>query len=291
MIKTGKQAAFVVIVLMFLGALSCVVAQITLSSHEKRVALAPDASIKETPPIRDSSGGSVGDYTVSQANPQYEQELQSVVLTPQLDLLLERSKKDPAFAYALAVTLQDCSNLGLEEQAYLEKAESVEHGREFGMEQDALLEKKQKRCEGVDRSAELRHDLIDRAASSGIVEAQIAFRAIGAEFVASEAAMKRKGAMEQYKQNTLKYAYEAARSGSPEALFNAYEVVSSGLFAPRNEALAYSYLYAYSKVKPSPRTSHLLAIEGRRLSANDLARAQSAAESMVIMSIRQGATK
>lgn len=288
--KTSNQSVLLVAVLLCFGALSYVGAKSLLWPQPEGAGVVAEVSPRENPSIHHSSPDSVGNYRIARADPRYDQELRSVPLAPQFDLLLERAKKDPGFAYSLAAVLRDCSNLSLEEAAYLEKADSsAEYGREFEVEQHALLAEKQKRCEGVSNSAELRHDLIDRAASSGVVEAQIAFRAIAADFIASEGAMKRKNAMEQYKAKTLKYAYEAARSGSPEALFNAYDVASSGLFAPRNDVLAYSYLYAYSDVRPSPRTSRLLATESKRLSASELASAQDAAKKIFARSISQGA--
>jgi hypothetical protein len=195
--------------------------------------------------------------------------------------LLERANGDPPFAYSLAMAIQNCAAAESARNTLLEDLPQDLPDSEKQTAVQALAEQSALCADLQANASELRYDLANSAAAAGVLEAQIHYRALAAPFVASEGAMARNGVMEEYKRRSVQYAREAAKTGEPGALFNAYDVISSGLFGKPDPVLAYAYLNSYHLARPTKQSAFLLDASKKGLTTQQLAQAEALRSSLV----------
>ncbi|MBN6150470.1 hypothetical protein JR065_08965 [Xanthomonas sp. AmX2] len=200
-------------------------------------------------------------------------------LTEQLVSLGHQAKDDPALAYGVAEALFNCRNIEAAEDQLvngdmngMSELQKVSAAKEID---DASAA-----CAGLGDTSEVRYDLVSNAARAGILDAQINYRAIAADFVASEAALKRDDTSREFKRNAVFFAETAARTGRADALYNAYDIYSSDIFGVRDPVVAHAYLLAYQKKARSNGAASLVQAEQKQLSAQQLERARRLAGSM-----------
>lgn len=192
---------------------------------------------------------------------------------------LERAHHDPDFGFALAMQLQEC----VTQKEDVDSLADADLGRLSSRERDSLLQQlaaAEAHCHGIENSPKQRYELIDRAAAAGIIDAQVAFRAVAADFFQTEEAIMRSGAIDEFKAKTVRYAIEAARSRQPSALYNAYDVTSNPMFGSVDPVTSLAYLLAYNHVS-SGKGARLIPMAQRNLSAAQLASAQRMAQQLL----------
>ncbi|MGY0611941.1 hypothetical protein ACW7G5_06825 [Luteimonas sp. A501] len=212
---------------------------------------------------------------LTRADPGHATELSRLNLADSMANLEQRAQGDPAFAYALATALATCDTAQVADETFTENAAQLV--RPDDLEAAAATHNELFRpCHGLTSStAEQRFDLITSAAARGVIEAQIDYRGLAAEFLSTEAALSRPGIMDTYKGNVVAFASAAAASGDPPALYNAFEVFDSPLFGAHDPIKAHAYLLAYGTVKGgSPQFQALVRSHAGSLGAKDLAAAQ-----------------
>jgi hypothetical protein len=206
-------------------------------------------------------------------NPAVMEEINGLQLRDSMPELMKRAQRDPSTAYALALSLAQCA---MADSAYQGLASSAEQ-----MGGPAKLEARMKeyektfaKCQGVtSKNLELRFDLTTSAANAGLVEAQLQYRATGAEYVLSEEALRRPSVAQEYHRNAISYINRAAASGDPNALMAAFSLYSDGMLLPPDRAVAYRYLKAYAQANPNGPAQNLLASYTRQLTPEELQRA------------------
>lgn len=97
------------------------------------------------------------------------------------------------------------------------------------------------------------YDLIYHAASSGLIEAQVAFPAVAAAHISSSESMSLDDELiRRFKQDSVRFAVSAAKTGDPNALYHAYTVYTDGLFVAPDYRKAHYYLTEYAKTTSKP---------------------------------------
>lgn len=215
------------------------------------------------------------------ADPLYGAELARLPLSANMPKLLERASADPPFAYSLAMALQSCAAAESARDTLLEDLPHDLPDSEKEKAVQALVELSAPCADLPANANELRYDLVNSAAEAGVLEAQIHYRALAAPFVASEGALARNGVMDEYRRKSVEHAREAARSGEPGALFNAYDVISSGLFGQPDPVMAYAYLNAYHLARPTKRSALLLDASKKSLTTQQLTQAEALRSSLI----------
>lgn len=219
----------------------------------------------------------------SPSSPQGERRGKRVPLdSPLVERLVplgRQAKDDPALAYGVAEALFNCRNIeAAEEQLVNDDMNGMSELQKVAAAKE--IDELAAACAGLDDTSEIRYDLVSDAAKAGILDAQINYRAIAADFVASEAALKREDTSGEFKRNVVRFAEAAARSGRADALYNAYDVYSSDIFGVKDPVVAHAYLLAYQKKTRSNGAASLVQAEQKQLSAQQLERAQRLAGSM-----------
>jgi len=209
----------------------------------------------------------------NQAIPAYKREIDSLRIQENLEQLKTKAQRDPVFAYALAMALLQCSTA---DAAYGALSDSA--GRAYSAQQAAatetVLNRELEKCRGLkDRNLELRFDLATQAARAGVLDAQIDYRTLGAEFVLSESALRRPGAAAEFSQNVRLFTVRAASSGDPRALYNAFSLFSDGMLVKPDPVTAYRYLRKFNDAKNTSFSHRALAEYGATLTPEQLAEA------------------
>lgn len=215
-----------------------------------------------------------------EANPEYEAELEASNLASSLPAHAARAQRDPVFAYALASALQSCSVVE-EVDANFRDNISAKLSADKAEEVAEEINDQYAHCSGLEFTAEQRYNLVELAAQAGVLDAQVNFRAVAADHVASEAALRDPGLLNRYKRSVRYYARRAALTGRPDALYNAYEVMSSDLFGSPDPVAAHAYLVAFERSSTSARARTLLSRNEDDLDAAQLAEARALARKMM----------
>lgn len=88
--------------------------------------------------------------------------------------------------------------------------------------------------------------LLERSASSGLVEAQVAYSAVAGNIINSREEYRfETQRIENYRRNSIAFLAQAARQGSDEALANLSMIYSDGQVAPRDPQAALRYYREY----------------------------------------------
>jgi len=226
---------------------------VTNGANALALAAAPPEQV-----ARPASLGAHVDGTGSylKADARLESQLAAVNLAENIDALLLRADSDPVFAYALVGALQNCSVASFADDLALEHVQGVseEDANRLAMEHNEHF----KQCQGLSGAyAKERFDLVEQAASQGVLDAQINYRLYAADFLRTEEIMTDPKQFEDYKSNAIKFAERAARSKTPEGVYSAYDVMSNERFG-NDPVKAHLYLSAYEALTGSASSQRLL---------------------------------
>lgn len=185
--------------------------------------------------------------------------------------LLAKAKGNAPTAYAFAVQLSECQQLNrrLDATQDLEALNNVVKGSAT----DAV-ESIAARCEGLSREQISEYvALLDFAAQSGVVEAQLGYSTLAAGALDLQGAITDPEAFADYKKKSVNYLNQALSTGNSEALVQLGMAYQDGILEKKSPETAYAYFYAYSLAKPNSRMSDLLANLARDLTADQVDRA------------------
>ena len=210
-----------------------------------------------------------------------ERSVASADLARDYEKFMDLSKSDPVYAYAFALKLNECRNVG----GMLDAADDLgrtANGAEASPEAALLTaEGVLERCKGLtDEQTGQYVDLIDFAARSGVVEAQLAFSTVVANSMTLQDAIVEPGKLIDYKRKSIEYLNRAASSGNIDALLQLGFAYEDGILTEKNPEQAYAYLYAYSLSRPGGRISSLLSNAASGLSASQQSVAQTRGNSL-----------
>lgn len=172
---------------------------------------------------------------------------------------LERTaKNDPALAYVLAKGLFECRILDQTIDAAKLLNEDSAINAEAKHEMATSIETRADRCGDLtDEQIDAYADMLDFAAASGIVRAQLEYSDLVAVTLLSPKVIADPRKIDQYKAKSMKYYNLAALSGERDALLKLALAHSDGIVTPKDPFSAYKYMYTYSLSTQSPR-AHLL---------------------------------
>ncbi len=173
--------------------------------------------------------------------------------------LEKTAKHDPALAYVLAKDLFECRRLHQNIDAAKLLNEDNAINDEAKHEMTRSIESRADRCgdltnEQIDAYA----DMLDFAAASGIVRAQLEYSDLVAESLLSPKVIADPKKIDAYKTKSMKYYNLAALSGERDALLKLALAHSDGILTQKDPFSAYKYMYAHSLSTHSSRTQLLL---------------------------------
>ena len=200
--------------------------------------------------------------------------LDGMILAEHFDALLERARREPAFAQSLAGALNQCAHEDgafrwLQINLRVRNAE----GRARSLEKyQATFDK----CEGLDaEQLMLRIDLAERAARAGVLSAQLAYPGYVAQAVRDGTALLRPRASRRYLENAEAFILAAARSGDPEGLYAAYQLYDLGILVPQDLVRAYRFAVRFERTATGSADFGGLERLTRRMTPEQLRRARS----------------
>jgi TPR repeat protein len=166
--------------------------------------------------------------------------------------LQQKAKNDPAFAHALARKLHECNNL----TRSVDDAKALDDENFIGEKnmQTVIdgLKAKVSVCENLTDAQLLSYvEMIDFAAASGIVEAQIDYRVLVGDAILTEESIVNPKRIEEYKTKSMRYYHSAVESGHWPALSALAFAYSKGILTKKDDYAAYKYLMAYDLAAPN----------------------------------------
>lgn len=187
---------------------------------------------------------------VSSPQPVVPQVLPQV--NPELENIVRGALQTPQTAYQLSMDLTECAYLNRSMDEHKSRLERLNAGQ-ISEAADQMDEKIKKCMPLLGMNQRTAYDLARYAANSGVLEAQLYFPAIAATYInSSEKAALDTDLIQQFKADSVRFAINAARTGSPDGLYRAYAVYSDGLYIEPDARIAHYYLSEYLKIKPSP---------------------------------------
>jgi len=210
----------------------------------------PSSSAAHVAPVAPPATGSLPAVFPSNAvaegrESQHAAFLDQIILSTQFEELLDRARREPSFAFALASALHHCSEEGKQRS----DAERLRASNKVHAEQRLLvLEKRYAKCAGLDESQiAFQYELMAAAARAGIYEAQLDYREVVREAMRSGYAARNPNVMDEMRTNYEAFTLAAARTGQPEALYRAFSMYDNGRLVVQNPVQAYKYLEMYSR--------------------------------------------
>lgn len=202
------------------------------------------------------------------------QDLSSVNLARDSAKLFSIARTDPNFSYQLALRLLECRRV---DSSY----ESISEVNDSGTLDPHTVEKmadaadiKANECKGLSRDQlDSYATLIEFAAESGVVAAQLAYSDALAETILSPESIAKPEKIVEYKKKSIDYFMRAALAGEDQALFRLGSAYQDGILVKQDNFSAYKYLYAYGRAHSGGRTNKLLSLAAAKLSATQQARA------------------
>ncbi|MBY4598027.1 hypothetical protein K3217_21130 [bacterium BD-1] len=153
----------------------------------------------------------------------------------------EPAKADPSIALDLSREIAGCAFATSDEVVDQMLGEGVSSAN--SAERQEMLNEE---CAGVtDADFLLALDLVDKAASSGLVDAQIEYEALGAQVLDRESFALDIERLSAYRTKAVNYLTSAARQGSPAALYRLSVLYADGHLVPRDANQALRYYQAY----------------------------------------------
>lgn len=183
--------------------------------------------------------------------------------------IVDSALSSPQSAYELSKNLFQCSQLDrlLDEHKYLPSRLTAEQF-DSATEQLVMLSEQCEPILGIsDKTA---YELVRYSAESGNIEAQIYFPALAAQYIrSSEENSLNEDLLRSFKNESVKFAVQAAQTGDSRALYHAYTVFRDGIFTFTDPDLTRShrYLSEYLKLKSSPRLQEELRIMSSEMKA------------------------
>jgi hypothetical protein len=186
-----------------------------------------------------------GTVAADQIAPVSEMVSQTVLAT-QFDVLLNRARRDPVFAYALARALNQCSQ---SDKQRSDAKRLMAINKIHAEQRLEVLEKRFAMCVGLDESQiAFQYELMAAAARAGIYEAQLDYRDVVGEAMRTGHAARNPNVMDEMRANFEAFTLAAARTGQPEALYRAFSMYDNGRLVMQNPVEAYRYLEMYRRV-------------------------------------------
>lgn len=215
----------------------------------------------------------------SDANRQLE--IGSESFAKDYESMKEKAKHDAAYAYALALKLMECQRLENSYEAVADVSSAPDVGEKTTDAMMGSVEKSFDRCKGLSTDQMASYaDLLDFAAKSGVVEAQLNYSTILAGTINTQNAISDPEKIIEYKRKSIEYLNRAAATGDSRALLNLGLAYGDGILLDKNPKAAYSYLYAYGRSNPGKNVSGLLAQVESQLTAGQIASAQQEGEAL-----------
>jgi len=210
------------------------------------------------------------------SNPADKLALDSLVVAPQFAHLMERARKDPAFAYALAEALGQCALADKAYESLSRRAADPNFKYKDSIEPSlANYDRQFAKCRGLTADqTRTRLELVTSAANAGVLEAQIGYARIANHLVMDGTAVRTPNLMDEIRTNSEAFTLAAARSGDAEALYNASIFYSMGHLVPRDNLRAYNFYSAYARLQPAAASSARLAALRALLTPEQLSRAR-----------------
>ena len=201
-------------------------------------------------------------------------------LKKNFDQLNADAKKQPVLAFSLAKLLFECKTLAStlsssEELIALEKVPRENKERLL-----SGMERKAARCEGLNEQQINSYvDMMDFAAQSGVVEAQLSYSGYVADAMMSPESIANPQRIVDYKRKSLEYYNRALGAGEVKALGLLASAYEDGILAEKDpyKAYVYAYTYAISKGGGASANQWLAQMEAA-LTASQLQSARSEAQ-------------
>jgi TPR repeat protein len=165
--------------------------------------------------------------------------------------LQDTAKRDPAFAYALILKLHECRMVantfgGIEK---LNSATVAANQNASGIPDD--VKAKAAVCADLTPAQYMAYvDMIEFAAASGIVKAQVDYSNLIAPTILTDESIKNPKRIEEYRAKSMRYFHSAAQAGYAPALQALSFAYSDGYVTAKDDYAAYKYLHAYSLAAP-----------------------------------------
>lgn len=171
--------------------------------------------------------------------------IDSLILADEIDHLLERAKSDPSLSYALADRLTDCAVI----PDALDAIESGSSGHLTPTIAASMIDdvdSRMTRCGELTKNYDREiYSLVTQSAEAGVIEAQINYSTYASRILTTADIVSNPALVQDFRNNTLRFAHQAAATGDPDALFNAYQIYSQGQFVDRDPARAHHFLHRY----------------------------------------------
>lgn len=201
-------------------------------------------------------------------------------LKKNFDQLNADAKKQPVLAFSLAKLLFECKTLAStlsssEELTALENVPKENKERLL-----SGMERKAARCEGLNEQQINSYlGMMDFAAQSGVVEAQLSYSDYAADAMMSPESIANPERIVDYKRKSLEYYNRALGAGEVKALGLLSSAYENGILAEKDQYKAYMYAYAYALSKDGSATANKwLAQMEAALTASQLQSARSEAQ-------------
>lgn len=206
-------------------------------------------------------------------NPADRSALEQVVLRDQFAALVQRARRDPAFAYSFASALDQCARADhvYESLSRIAGKRTPEKAEAALKAADATFAK----CRGLTTAQlDVRLELMAVAARAGILEAQVGYRELVETALRDRSAIRRPNAVDEYRSNVESFTQAAAQSGDYRGLYAAYKLYSDGTIVSPDLVRAYQYAQAFSRLQPGAASQQTLAWLAARMTPEQLRRAQ-----------------
>jgi len=202
-------------------------------------------------------------------------EIKSQDFSKDYEYLKANAERDAAYAYAFALELLECEKLESSYEAVADVNALSKISKDTTRAMLESVEKNDKKCNGL--SAEkiaLYSDLVDFAARSGVIEAQLNYSTILAGTINAKDAIESPEKIIEYKKKSVDYLNRAAVAGDSRALLHLGLAYDDGILVKKDPETAYKYLYAYSLSSPNARVHSLLSQVESQLTISQIGSSQ-----------------
>jgi hypothetical protein len=196
-----------------------------------------------------------------------------MVLADQFDALLARARRDPAFAASLARALNNCAY----EQRAMEGLDiAVRVGNDArDARAIASFDAQYAKCRGLGAAqVAMRVPLAEAAARAGVLAAQREYGNYASNEIGDDGGMLTADTIDRYRNNAVAFVLAAARSGDPDALYDAHNMYQAGYWVPVDLVSAYRYAERWSRMTTYPHSQDVLDRLLQRMTPDERRRAR-----------------